>query len=144
MSAAVDQLIPKAVAGDPTALTAIVELIKDEVYYLEVRMLGGREDAEDATQDILIWVLNGLAGFRSESSFRTWVWRIATNHLLRTRRSAREKTCSFDALDTVLRHGGERAVGHAPNITPETRELRTRSVSVARKPCCCPWVATTA
>lgn len=144
MSAAVDQLIPKAVAGDPTALTAIVELIKDEVYYLEVRMLGGREDAEDATQDILIRVLNGLAGFRSESSFRIWVWRIATNHLLRTRRSAREKTCSFDALDTVLRLGGERAVGHAPDITPETRELRTRFVSVARKPCCCPWVVTTA
>lgn len=123
MSAAVEQLIPRATAGDPVAIDAIVDAIKDDVYNLSMRMLGGREDAEDATQEILIRVLKGLAGFRAESSFRTWVWRIATNYILRARRSAREKTCSFEALDTVLHLGADRAAARAPDITPETRVL---------------------
>lgn len=120
---AIDDLIPKAQSGDVAATSELVGAIKDDVYRLAMRMLGGREDAEDATQEILLKVLNGLAGFRAESSFRTWVWRIATNYISRSRRSMREQVCSFDALDTVLSMGEQRARLVAPEITPETRVL---------------------
>jgi RNA polymerase sigma factor (sigma-70 family) len=123
MNAVAENLVPKARSGDAAAVGDLVAAIKDDIYNLCMRMLGGREDAEDATQEILIKVLNGLPGFRSESSFRTWVWRISTNYVLRARRSVREKTCSFEALDHVLKAGAEHAALVAPEITPETRTL---------------------
>lgn len=123
MSVAVDDLIPKAQSGDAAAIGELIATIKDDIYKLAMRMLGAREDAEDATQEILIKVLNGLGGFRGESSFRTWVWRIATNFILRSRRSVRENVCSFEALDTVLSMGEQRAGLAAPEVTPETRVL---------------------
>ena len=45
-------------------------------------MLGRIEDAEDAKQDILIKVVTSLSSYKGESSFSTWVYRIAINHLL--------------------------------------------------------------
>ena len=45
-------------------------------------MLGTIHDAEDASQEILIKVMTHLSGFRGESAFTTWVFSIATNHLL--------------------------------------------------------------
>ncbi|MDC1287625.1 RNA polymerase sigma factor [Gammaproteobacteria bacterium] len=100
-----ESVVVKAQTGDSAALCELVDIIKDDIYRLSMRMLGGREDAEDATQEILINVLKGIKTFRAESSFRTWVWRIATNHISRARRAVREKTCSFDALDAVLEMG---------------------------------------
>ncbi len=44
-------------------------------------MLGTFADAEDATQDILLKMITHLSSFRGDSSFTTWVFRIAVNHL---------------------------------------------------------------
>jgi RNA polymerase sigma factor (sigma-70 family) len=48
-------------------------------------MLGQPEDARDATQEILLKIVTHLSGFRGESSFRTWYYRIGCNHLLNFR-----------------------------------------------------------
>ena len=74
--------IEKAVAGDKEALERIVFNLQDMVFNLSLRMLGTFPDAEDAAQDILLKVITHLATFRGESAFTTWVFRIATNHLI--------------------------------------------------------------
>ena len=74
--------IEKAVAGDKEALERIVLNLQDMVFNLSLRMLGTFPDAEDAAQDILLKVITRLATFRGESAFTTWVFRIATNHLI--------------------------------------------------------------
>ncbi|RHR51414.1 RNA polymerase sigma factor [Clostridium sp. AF18-27] len=74
--------IEKAVAGDKEALEQIVLNLQDMVFNLSLRMLGTFPDAEDAAQDILLKVITHLATFRGESAFTTWVFRIATNHLI--------------------------------------------------------------
>ena len=74
--------IEKAVAGDKEALERIVLNLQDMVFNLSLRMLGTFPDAEDAAQDILLKVITHLATFRGESAFTTWVFRIATNHLI--------------------------------------------------------------
>lgn len=67
-------------------------------------MLGHPADAEDAAQEIFVIVLTHLSSFRGESAFRTWVWRIAANHLKRVRRGRRE-VVTFEVLDERLRSG---------------------------------------
>jgi RNA polymerase sigma factor (sigma-70 family) len=50
-------------------------------------MLYHPQDAEDATQEVLVKVLARLSSFEGRSSLRTWLYRIVVNHLLNVRRS---------------------------------------------------------
>lgn len=75
-------LIDKAVAGDRDSLETIILSIRDLVFNLSLRMLGTFHDAEDATQDVILKIITHLSSFKQESSFSTWVFRIATNHLI--------------------------------------------------------------
>ena len=74
-------LIQKATAGDKEALEAVLVSVQDLIFNLSLRMLGTFPDAEDATQDILLKIITHLSSFKGESSFSTWVFRIASNHL---------------------------------------------------------------
>lgn len=74
-------LIQKATAGDKQSLETVMTGIQDLVFNMSLRMLGTFPDAEDASQDILLKVMTHLSSFRGESSFSTWVFRIAVNHL---------------------------------------------------------------
>lgn len=77
----VKALVDKATAGDKKALEALVAGVQDIVFNLSLRMLGTFADAEDATQDILLKMITHLSSFRGDSSFSTWVFSIAANHL---------------------------------------------------------------
>ena len=74
-------LIDQATAGDKSALETLITGVQDIVFNLSLRMLGSFADAQDATQDILLKVITHLSSFRGDSSFTTWVFGIAANHL---------------------------------------------------------------
>jgi DNA-directed RNA polymerase specialized sigma24 family protein len=65
-------------------------------------MLWHPEDARDATQEILTRVITHLGGFRRESAFMTWTYRIAANYLSSVRKGRLEEQ-SY----TFERFGGE-------------------------------------
>ena len=98
--------VKKAQQGDAAALEALIVEIQGKVYGLALRMLWHPEDAKDATQEILLRVVTHLASFRGESSFSTWVYRIAANHLLTWRHSRMEaQTLSFEVFGDHLKEG---------------------------------------
>ncbi len=98
-----EDLLARARGGDRDALERVIRGIRDDVYNLAVRMLWVPEDAEDATQEILIRVITHLGSFRGQSSFRTWVYRIAANHLLNVRKSISERReMTFATFSTGL------------------------------------------
>jgi RNA polymerase sigma factor (sigma-70 family) len=100
------QLAEQSVSGDKAALEQLVELIQDKIYSIAVRMLWHPDDAKDATQDILLRVITHLGSFRGDSSFLTWVYRIAANHLVTTRKSRLEKeSYSFERFARELDEG---------------------------------------
>lgn len=74
-------LLEKATAGDKESLETLLLSVQDLVFNLSLRMLGTFPDAEDATQDILLKIITHLSSFKRESSFTTWVFSIAVNHL---------------------------------------------------------------
>jgi len=76
------------------------------VYNLAVRMLWHPADAEDATQEILQRIVTKLVTFRGDSAFRTWSFRVATNHLLNVRRSrAEQEALTFERFAKDLAIG---------------------------------------
>lgn len=74
-------LVNKAASGDKKSLETLVAEVQDNVFNLSLRMLGTFSDAEDATQDILLKIITHLSSFRGDSTFKTWVFSIAANHL---------------------------------------------------------------
>lgn len=105
-SPTLEALARRAVDGDREAVAGIVRGISGDVYALSLRMLWHREDAEDATQEILVRVLTRLAQFDFRSRLRTWVYRVATNYLLDVKRSCVErKGLTFTAFADDLAEG---------------------------------------
>lgn len=122
-----DQDVEAAKAGDGDALERLVGGITDDVYGLAIRMLWHPADAEDATQEILIKVVTHLSAFRAEAAFTTWVYRVAANHLLTTRRRRAERAAiSFDAFAADLAEGLDTA--YDPNGVDE--ELLAEEVKI--------------
>lgn len=94
-------LIAACQQGDTRAIRDVFEMYKDRVYALCRHMAGNAEDAEDLTQEIFVAAFQHLNGFRAESAFGTWLYRIATNHCLNRLRKKRPEEQSFDAMNTV-------------------------------------------
>jgi RNA polymerase sigma factor (sigma-70 family) len=91
MRSNLEQLVQDANSGDREALEQIVQNIQTPIYRMAFRMLGLPEDAEDAAQEILMKVITHLGDFRGDSAFFSWVYRIASNHLINTRKRRMER-----------------------------------------------------
>jgi RNA polymerase sigma factor (sigma-70 family) len=89
------ELVCSAQAGDREATELLLIRHQPWIFNLAVRMLMRRADAEDATQDVLIKAYKALPEFRGDSGFRTWLYRIAVNHILNIKKAA-ASLCSFD------------------------------------------------
>ena len=101
-----EELAAQARCGDRGALEILITRHLLWIFNLSVRMLRVHADAEDATQEILIKVMKALPGFRGESKFRTWLYRIAVNHLLNVKKdkwSAAASVGSFDVAAAGLK-----------------------------------------
>lgn len=89
---------------DETAQQYTLELqsfdsLKPELTSFCYRMLGSIDDADDAVQEAFIRVWQSWASFRNESSFKTWVYRIASNICLDKLRQAKRRTRPVDYVD---------------------------------------------
>jgi RNA polymerase sigma-70 factor (ECF subfamily) len=72
-------LIARARTGDREAQDLLIARYIRDVYGAAIRILGDPDLAQDAAQDAFVNALRGLARFRGESSFKTWLLRIAFN-----------------------------------------------------------------
>jgi RNA polymerase sigma factor (sigma-70 family) len=89
-------LVLRAKSGDAAALEELVVRHQAWIHNIAVRMLYHPQDAEDATQEILVKALTALSSYEGRSSFRTWLYRIVVNQVLNTKRGRLEPpTMSF-------------------------------------------------
>lgn len=101
-----EELVARAQGGDREALDQLLTRHQPWVFNIAIRMLGRWADAEDATQDILLRTLKSIRTFRGDSKFRTWLYRVAVNHLLNVKKqkwTASEAVCSFADAAAGLR-----------------------------------------
>jgi RNA polymerase sigma-70 factor, ECF subfamily len=65
--------------GDRRAFAELVEMYKDKIYHLAYRMLGNRQEAEDAVQETFLKLYTNLHRYDDNLKFSTWLYRIGTN-----------------------------------------------------------------
>jgi len=82
-------LIEASKKGSHEAISRLMNRYERSIFYYIYRMTGNMEDAKDLTQEVFIKVFRKISGFNGKSSFRTWLYRIATHQTINflTRRS---------------------------------------------------------
>ena len=96
-------LVDQAKSGDRGALEKLVLRHQAWIYNIAIRMAFHPQDAEEVTQEVLVKVITKLSTFKGESKFRTWLYRIATNHVLNMkRRGAEAQTLTFSSYGAAI------------------------------------------
>jgi len=93
----------KARDGDALAFDQLVEKYKTRIYGVIYNILGNHEDAADLSQEAFVRAFRSIGGFRRESNFYTWLYRIAVNttlNFLRSNRENRENTLSLNQISS--------------------------------------------
>jgi RNA polymerase sigma-70 factor (ECF subfamily) len=91
-------LLDRAIHGDESAFTGIVEMYQNPVYNLCYRMLGEAGEAEDAAQESFWKAFRGLHQYDPNRSFKTWLFSIASHHCIDRIRRRRLKLTSLEEL----------------------------------------------
>ena len=91
-----EKLVRAAQEGDTRAFDELVNRYKEKVYRLSYKILRHEEDAAEALQDAFLSAFRGIKNFKVESTFSTWLYRIATNAALMRYRKRREGHISLE------------------------------------------------
>ena len=89
-------IIKEVLGGKSEQFEHILNRYSGQVFNLIAHIVPCKEDAEELTQDVFIKVFRLLSTFKEESSFSTWIYRIATNTALSAARKMKHATLHLD------------------------------------------------
>ena len=116
------RLIQRASEGDAAAFNMLMGAQERRMYAVALRMCGNPEDAQDCLQEAMLRIWRAISGFKGQSSFSTWAYRITMNTCLDELRKRKNRpNTSLDGLvdagwsptdedDTPERHAVRREV----------------------------------
>lgn len=119
------EIVQRVLSGDTEAFEALVLEHQNKVYSLALRMVGNEEDARDLAQDAFIRAFSSLSGFRGDSKFSVWLYRLTSNICIDFLRSrAKKRTVSMTWTDDEGDDAGELEIPDE-RFSPEAQLERT-------------------
>lgn len=109
------ELIRKSIQGDSSAFESLVLRYQDRLAHSLEHALGNRDDALDATQQAFISAWKNISGFRSDSAFYSWLYRIAMNAAITAKRRQRIATTP---IHRATEDGGVQPEDPRPDTNP--------------------------
>ena len=103
-----ENLIERSKKDDFEAFESLISLYQKPILNFTYRMLGNIEDAEDVTQEVFVKAYKGIKSFDGKSSFKTWLYKIASNAAMdelrkrKRRGSAQSFNCIFSGSPPTL------------------------------------------
>ncbi len=95
-------IIEEILSGRTSSFSILIDRYKDGIFNLAFRICGNREDAEEITQDTFLKAFRSLSGFRKDSSFGTWLYRIAFNTTLTNMRKRTNQPGYLDEMSDFV------------------------------------------
>src|SRR5437763_8451724 len=102
MRADVEQAVALLRRGDQVALEQALALLQNTVFSFSMRVCGQREDAEDTMQEVLLKSVPQLPKFQSPKALLVWLYKVAKNRCLMTRRKSKFAPTQELSLDQLL------------------------------------------
>ena len=96
-----DSWVKAALRGDTNAFAPLVDQYKAPVYNLAYRMLGNREDAEDAAQETFLRAYSQIHSYDPSRKFSSWLLSITAHHCIDQLRRRRFAWLPIEALDSA-------------------------------------------
>ena len=97
------ELVQASLTGNKQALEALILRHQPFIYNVALKMTMSPQEAEDLTQEVLLKAITNLSQFQRKSAFRTWLYRIAFNHILNVSKRRREEMItSFEGYGQFL------------------------------------------
>ena len=124
------ELIERITRGEIELFAHIAEHYAQAVHTLVVRIVGSREDAEELTQDVFVRVFEHLRFFNFNSSFSTWLYRIAYNHAISFARHKRQPLYVID--ENRLRKVGDDEVEQMEATADNEQQIEALSRAINR------------
>jgi RNA polymerase sigma-70 factor (ECF subfamily) len=126
------KLVQRAQAGDQTAFELLVRKYQHKVAKLIGRFVRNRAEVEDVTQEAFIKAYRALKGFRGESAFYTWLYRIAVNTAKNYLESTGRRVPGTD-VDATEAEFIESAEGLRDGASPERHLLTDEIAATVRR-----------
>jgi RNA polymerase sigma-70 factor (ECF subfamily) len=133
-----DDLLVKASEGDLRSFEAIYKAAAGFVYNVAYRVVGKKEDAEEVTQEVFMTVYHKLKSFRYQSSFKTWVYRIAVNSAINHAKKVskeRNRTVEYDENLTAVHAPAEAHVRMDQEQQEETVNALLNELNPEQRAC---------
>ena len=110
-----DVLVVRAQAGDYDAFEQLVRRHQRRVYATAYGIVKNTAEAEEVSQETFLSAFEHLEGFRGESKFSTWLFRVASNHaLMKLRKKRPEPRGDVADLEQTLSYAQSRSEGTSP------------------------------
>lgn len=114
------ELVAAAQGGDHEAFEELVRRTYAETFTLARRLMSNDEDARDVAQEVYLRAWKGIANFRGDAQFSTWLYRITANcsntHLKRRKRHRAEPLDEFNDPAEVRQEGQPAAAYEAADL----------------------------
>ncbi len=122
----ISQAVELLQRNDPASLERALALLQETVFSFSMKVCGQREDAEDTMQEVLLKSVPYLPRFSSPQALSVWLYKVAKNRCLMSRRKSKFAPQRELALDELMpdRQQLESLAGGGNSESPETSALR--------------------
>lgn len=115
------ELVVRAQQGDKEAMDILFQRHRSHIYTIAFNIIKNKADAEDVVQEVGLVIFRFIKGFKHNSAFTTWLYRVTVSRVSMILRKIRSQTrleiSSLGPLEADLRPG--------PYTTPETISINT-------------------
>ncbi len=130
----IQQAIALLEKKDPKALEHALELLQGTVFSFSMRVCGQREDAEDTMQEVLVKALPYLPKFESPRALLVWLYKVAKNRCLMSRRKSKFAPKQDLSLEDLMPDRLELArVSQERPVNPESMAIRSQQARRLRE-----------
>lgn len=124
--------IERIQAGDTASFACLLDKYSRPVHSLILKVVRNREDAEELAQDVFVKVYRNLSSFKGDSSFSTWIYRIAYNTAISETRKKKQEFLAIE--ESVINNVSEEAVAEALGRTDTSVQLNKLDTALTQLP----------
>src|SRR5271169_2773494 len=124
----IEQVVQLIQRKDPKSLEEALALLQKTVFSFSMKVCGQRQDAEDTMQEVLLKSVSNLPKFDSPKAMVVWLYKVAKNHCLMSRRKSKFAPKDALSLEQLMPDQRElESLSGNPGGTPETSLMRRES-----------------